>query len=83
MTVNNNAMFIRRDLLTRLCKLLQNGDMIPQIDRIPVEMRPRNNSPIRCCVHKDRAVLKYKLMACLGYNIADETDELTPISEYA
>lgn len=76
-------MFIRRDLLTRLCKLLQDGGLTLHIDRIPVEMRPRNNGPIRCCVHKDRAVLKYKLMACLGYNIEDETDELTPISEYA
>lgn len=80
--IKNNAMFIRRELLTRLCRKLQDGGSRELIDRIPLEMKPRNNSHIRCCVHKDRAVLKYKLMACLGFSIEDETDELTPLSEY-
>ncbi len=80
--IKNNAMFIRRELLTRLCTQLQEGGSLELIDRIPLEMKPRNNSHIRCCVHKDRAVLKYKLMACLGFNIEDESDELTPLSEY-
>ncbi|NPD47020.1 monomeric [FeFe] hydrogenase [Lentimicrobium sp. S6] len=80
--IKNNAMFIRRELLTRLCSQLQDGGSRELIDRIPLEMKPRNNSHIRCCVHKDRAVLKYKLMACLGFSIEDETDELTPLSEY-
>jgi [FeFe] hydrogenase (group B1/B3) len=80
--IKNNAIFIRRELLTRLCKELQEGGDKSKIDRIPLEMKPRNNGHIRCCVHKDRAVLKYKLMACLGFNIEDETDELTPLSEY-
>jgi [FeFe] hydrogenase (group B1/B3) len=80
--IKNNAIFIRRELLTRLCKDLQEGGDKNHIDRIPLEMKPRNNGHIRCCVHKDRAVLKYKLMACLGFNIEDEKDELTPLSEY-
>lgn len=79
----NNAMLIRRELLTRLVKLLMEDRLEQQIDRIPLEIRPRNNASVRCCVHKDRAVLKYKLMALLGFNIQDETDELTPLSEYA
>lgn len=79
--IKNNAMFIRRELLTRLCTHLAEGSR-QEIDRIPLEMKPRNNGHIRCCVHKDRAVLKYKLMACLGFSIEDEDDELTPLSEY-
>jgi len=83
MTYYNNAVITKRELLVRLIQLLDNNELLDRIDRIPVEMRPRTNSPIRCCVHKDRAVMKYKIMALLGFNIADEEDELTPLKEYA
>lgn len=83
MTYYNNAVSTKRELLLRLIQLLNNDELFEKIDRIPLEMRPRTNSPIRCCVHKDRAVLKYKIMAILGFNVADETDELMPLYEYA
>lgn len=83
MAVTNNAMLIRRDLITRMVRLLMEDQLVEKIDRIPLEMRPRNNPSVRCCIHKDRAVLKYKLMGLLGFNIHDEIDELTPLSEYA
>lgn len=83
MTYYNNAVITKRELLVRLIKLLDNDELLDKIDRIPLEMRPRTNSPIRCCVHKDRAVIKYKIMALLGFNIADEEDEMTPLRTYA
>ncbi len=83
MTYYNNAVITKRELLVRLIKLLEDDALLDKIDRIPLEMRPRTNSPIRCCVHKDRAVLKYKIMALLGFNIADEEDEMTPLRAYA
>ncbi|MCK9162886.1 MAG: monomeric [FeFe] hydrogenase [Bacteroidales bacterium] len=79
----NNAVEIRREIIQRLSKLIIEDKVIEKIDRIPVEMRPRGAVKTRCCIHKERAVIRYKLMALLGYNIYDETDELTPISEYA
>ncbi|HSA04410.1 MAG TPA: monomeric [FeFe] hydrogenase [Tenuifilaceae bacterium] len=83
MAVTNNAMLIRRDLITRMVRLLMEDQLVERIDRVPLEMRPRHNPSVRCCTHKDRAVLKYKLMGLLGFNIHDEVDELTPLSEYA
>ncbi len=83
MTYYNNAISTKRELLVRILKLKNENSLLENIDRIPLEMRPRTNSPIRCCVHKDRAVIKYKIMALLGFNIADEQDELTPLKEYA
>jgi [FeFe] hydrogenase (group B1/B3) len=47
-----------------------------------LEMRPKNGEISRCCVYRDRAMIKYKLMAILGFNIQDEVDELAPLSEY-
>lgn len=80
----NESMLIRRDLLTRVCKLMQDGELRSKIDRVPLVMRPRYSKDVsRCCVYKDRAVIKYRLMAILGYDIRDEKDELTPLSEYA
>lgn len=83
MYYNNFALETRRELLIKLSKLLVTDQLVEEIERIPIEMRPKKKQPIRCCVHKDRAVLKYKLMAILGYNVNDEEDELTPLSEYA
>lgn len=83
MNFANHAMLIRRELLTRIGKLLIEDKLEENIDRIPIEMRPRNEFHSRCCVYKDRAVLKYKIMALLGFNIQDEEDELMPLAAYA
>lgn len=83
MTVNNNnATIIRRELLVRLYSALLQ-DNPEEINRIPIDLKPKNRGSLRCCIHKDRAVLKYKLMTILGYSESDEIDELIPISYYA
>lgn len=75
-------MIIRRDLITRVIKLLEINELEEKIDRLPIDLVPRIESALRCCVHKDRAVVKYMLMGMLGFNIQDEEDELTRLSEY-
>jgi [FeFe] hydrogenase (group B1/B3) len=82
MATKNNALLTHRELLLSICKLLENNQLIEEIDRVPLQMRPKNRQNIRCCVHKDRAVLKYKLMAMLGFDINDESDELTSLATY-
>lgn len=83
MAVNNNATIMRRELIMHLARLLIEDRLIEDIDRIPIIMRPRYGESFRCCVAKDRAVIKYQMMALLGFNVQDETDELMPLSEYA
>ena len=79
----NYATFLRRDVLTKLCKLHLNNELIEKIDRVPIDLHPRGKQIIRCCIHKMRAVAKYRAMAILGFNYDDEEDEITPLSEYA
>ncbi|MDD4057531.1 MAG: monomeric [FeFe] hydrogenase, partial [Bacteroidales bacterium] len=79
----HQATEIRRELLRRVCELSFNGELEEEIDRIPLHMRPRITALSRCCVHKDRAVIKYRVMTILGFNVTDETDELTRLSDYA
>jgi [FeFe] hydrogenase (group B1/B3) len=62
----------------------KNNELLQKIDRMPYEMYPRNQKPKgRCCIHKERAVIKYKTMAMMGFTMHDETDEMTPLSSYA
>ena len=82
MTGKNNTILTYRQILVELCRVLNQERPYQDIDRIPLEMRPKSRQPIRCCVHKDRAVLKYKIMAMLGFNARDEEDELFPLSAY-
>lgn len=80
----NNTMIVRRDLMSRLIKLNKDGLLVAEIDRLPIIMSPKSaQARGRCCIHKERAVLKYKMLPILGFSIEEEEDELVPLSFYA
>lgn len=77
----NNANLMRTKILIKLAEsYLQNK--FAEADRIPLELRPKEMQPSRCCIYKDRAVLKYRCMAGLGHCPEEEQDELTSLKEY-
>lgn len=77
-------MIIRRQLVRKVVRLFNEGSLVEGIDRIPIEMSPREiPAQRRCCIYKERAVVRYKLMPILGLGIDEEQDELTPLSEFA
>lgn len=77
----NNANLMRSKILTKLAQSYLE-DKFKNADRIPLELRPKDGEVSRCCVYKDRAVLKYRCMAGLGHCPEEETDELTSLREY-
>ena len=83
MLYDNFAMLTKRELLIRIVKLLKENNLVNGVKYIPVEMRPRNKRPIKCCVHKDRYILKHKIISILGFEITDEEIDLIPLSDYA
>lgn len=84
MAFTNNVMIVRHKLLADLVRLWKQNELIEQIDRLPIKLSPRKSKPLgRCCVHKERAVWKYKCLPLLGMDMADEKDELDPLSHYA
>lgn len=84
MAYSNNVMIIRHELLSNLVRLWHHGKLVEGIDRVPIDMIPKyGKDRVRCCRHKERAVLKYKMLPLLGFDMTDETDELTPLSAYA
>ncbi|MEG1564086.1 MAG: monomeric [FeFe] hydrogenase [Bacteroides sp.] len=84
MAFTNNVMIVRHKLLADLVRLWKKDQLVERIDRLPLELSPRKSKALgRCCVHKERAVWKYKSLPLLGMDMSDEQDELTPLSEYA
>lgn len=70
-------------LLIRLVTLLKENNLVDGVRYIPVEMRPRDKKN-SCCVHKDRYIIRHKIISILGFDIRNEEDiDLVPLSHYA
>jgi [FeFe] hydrogenase (group B1/B3) len=82
MQVLNDVNRIKREMLIKIMKEFHEGVLRENIDAIPCEMRQRGGASSRCCVYKDRAVLKYRIMAVLGIGVETETDETKKLADY-
>lgn len=83
MQTNNNATRLRREVLIRLARACFAGTLQADVDRIPYTIRPKDEAPSRCCIYKDRAVLRDRCVAAMGFRIEEETDDSTPLHAYA
>jgi [FeFe] hydrogenase (group B1/B3) len=75
LVLKNKAAYIRRELETELLKLIFTGKLTDEIDNLPRKLYPKNKTPLRCCIYKDRAISTYRIMAILGISIEKELDE--------
>jgi len=79
---NSNTTHLKREVLVRLIRAFVN-DELKELDKLPFEMRPKYAEvPYRCCVYKERAILRQRAVSGLGMSVEDD-DEMTPISYYA
>jgi [FeFe] hydrogenase (group B1/B3) len=84
MGYTQNTLIIRRELIAALADMVKRGKLVEEIDYLPIKRTPRERGwKRRCCVHKERAVSKYKLMPIMGHIPSEERDELKPLSAYA
>lgn len=83
MKYQNNATLIKRSLLIQIAKAFYANNLVETIDRIPIDMFPKNNRELlRCCIYKERVILKHRIMSILGFG-AEEDNELIPLAKYA
>lgn len=74
---------LKREVLVRLIKAFMSDNFAENTRLIPYEMRPKNSEvPFRCCVYKERGILRARTLAGLGFSI-EEDDEKTLLSDYA
>ncbi|MCR5262071.1 MAG: monomeric [FeFe] hydrogenase [Candidatus Gastranaerophilales bacterium] len=79
----NQSIHLKREVLVRMVKAFFSEDFKKNVRLIPYDMRPKGSDvTFRCCIYKERAILKDRIIADLGISIEDD-DEKTLLSEYA
>ena len=73
---DNMLSSLRLGVIERLALSFWAGTLPEDVDRIPLLMRPRGSEIMsRCCIYKDRAILRERLRAAMGFRLEDETDD--------
>jgi len=78
----NRSAYIKRQLLSEVMKYSFSGELKEQVDRIPVSLFPKKLSSYRCCIYKDRAMVRQRILAVLGFS-HEQDDEIQPLSHFA
>ena len=79
---NSNTTHLKREVLVRLIRAFIYQEM-GSIRELPFQMRPKNgDAPYRCCIYKERAILRQRAIAGLGCSVETD-DEMTSLNEYA
>ena len=77
------AIHLKKEILIRIIKAFLSENFEEQTRLIPYIMRPKGMEvPYRCCVYKERAIIKDRTIAGLGFPI-EEDDETVSLSTYA
>ena len=83
MNNNSQAIHLKKEILVRLIKAFFSDNFEENTRLIPYDMRPKGAEvPYRCCIYKERAILKDRAIAGLGFQI-EEDDESTSLTTYA
>lgn len=84
LNLNNNAANIKREILVRIARLTLEGKLTEGAHYIPSEIEPKGSKPFRCCLYRDREILRMRVVAGLGSSIEDyDTHDDKPLSDYA
>ena len=74
---------LKREILVRLIKSFLSDNFEENTRLIPYDMRPKGHEvPYRCCIYKERAILRDRTVAGLGLSI-EETDDSELLSNLA
>ena len=80
---NSGTIALKQDVLTRLVEAFFSDNFEEKTRLIPFDMRPKGaDVPFRCCIYKERAILRDRVIADLGFSIEEDNEE-TSLSIYA
>jgi len=72
----------RRELMIRVACEFKKGTLQDMIDKLPCYIKPSGSKPLHCCLEHDRAVIRCRIMALLGFDAQDEQDDSRFPHEY-
>jgi len=83
MNTKNNVTHLKREMLIRLIQSFLSESFEDEAEKIPFKMRPKHSEvSYRCCIHKERAVLRLREIAALGFSVEND-NEIEYLGEYA
>jgi len=80
--INNQYTLMKRHIDTEVLRAFFAGTLEDVVDNLPIHIIPRTRDPNRCCVYKERAMVRYRIMALLGVDIEKDDDEYKTLSSY-
>lgn len=84
MFIENKTMAIRREIMTLVARYYFEDRVSQAIDAVPFKIIPRDARPIRCCIYKDREIIRQRTIATLGFGLEQEAEnETLLLSDYA
>lgn len=66
MHFTNDAKHMKFKVLTRVAELAFSGDLEEEKDKIPYDIIPGNVAKFRCCVYKEREIIRERVKASMG-----------------
>ncbi len=80
---NSQSIHLKKEILARIIEAFFSDNFEERTRLIPYDMRPKGaDVPYRCCIYKERAILKERVKAGLGFALEDDI-EYKLLSEYA
>lgn len=84
MYIENQTALIRHNVKKAIARLMFKGRLIEDINRLPYRLAPHDAESFRCCIYKDRELVKQRAIAALGFSLEDQLDiEYALLSDYA
>ncbi len=83
MAESNHINELRREVLRRVARAFMLPETAQEVEAIPFAMRPKGAAHDRCCIYRDRAILRYRCMAAMGFLPEDEHgDDSIPLTDF-
>ncbi|ACC98034.1 Fe-hydrogenase large subunit family protein [Elusimicrobium minutum Pei191] len=78
----NNSEHLKREVLVEIAAMFFHGNLEKDIHKIPYNIIPTGSeAQFRCCVYKERSILKFRVLAALGYSV-NEVDEAEHLNNF-
>ncbi len=82
LNVNNNAAIVKKNILVQIAKLMFEGKLESEIDKLPSQIIPDGSTPLYDSIETDREIAKIRIATRMGNSVEDYDGKKT-LAEYA
>ena len=80
--INNQYTLMKRKIDMEVVRQFFNDTLISEVDKLPIRIIPKDRVPSRCCIYKERALVRYRILSLLGVDLEKDDDEFKPLADY-